>query len=336
MSKQHIDIDRNALQNKILHLEKKYMDVIEEIITSDNFINDLKNIEAETQEYYDLLTEVWGKKNKIKEASERLLRHHMYTSFPNAQKFYPSPISSDIALELDDIVLNIDVKTIDKIGNSGDLKTTQFEHNQTSFVNKPVLPSGEFPGFQVKSNLKSIDPRTKKPILSYLVKIVYADNGKGCFNLLNSKRYPSMTLTCIPNGALSNLFENDLFGNFKDYTYFNKSNGNYYQPKFITTQEDFKVLDVNGQFVKIEQNTDIPDTWKRLSWNQKVGYFDIDKQIVWQIVSVKPKKQKHRDIYLKAVKYGNTARFNDDWLKERYDENDNKWLGKREYCQLYS
>ena len=130
------------------------MDILERIIRSDVFTNDLKNIERETQEYYEILQEVWGKKNKIKEASERLLRHHMYTNFPSATTFYPSPISCDIALELDDIILNIDVKTIDKIGNSGDLKTTQFEHNQTSFVNKPVLASGNFPGFKVQSNLK--------------------------------------------------------------------------------------------------------------------------------------------------------------------------------------
>ena len=245
MSEQKTYVQRTRLQNTILDLENKYMEVIENIITSDNFIQDLKNIESETQEYYEILDEVWGKKNKIKEASERLLRHHMYTNFPNASRFYPSPISCDIALELDDIILNIDVKTIDKIGNSGELKTTQFEHNQTSFVNKPVLASGSFPGFRVQSNIKSIDPRTQKPILTFLVKIGYSDNGEGDFHLLNSTNYPSLVLTCLPNGTLSNLFDNDLFANFKDYVYYEQHNGLEYKPRYITTREEYNCLDLN-------------------------------------------------------------------------------------------
>ena len=123
---------------------------------------------------------------KVKEVSERLLRHHIYLKFSGYEKFYSSPISCDIALELDDVILNIDVKTIDKIGNSGELNSTQFEHNQTSFLNEKVLKSGPFPGFSVKSNLQSIDPRTHKPLLTYLIKIGYSDDGKGIFNFINS------------------------------------------------------------------------------------------------------------------------------------------------------
>ena len=85
MSKQHIDINRTNIQNNILDLEEKYMNIIEKIVTSNSFLEDLKNIESETQEYYEILQEVWGKKNKIKEASERLLRHHMYTTFKEAE-----------------------------------------------------------------------------------------------------------------------------------------------------------------------------------------------------------------------------------------------------------
>ena len=44
MSEQKIDIQRTRLQNTILDLEKKYMDILERIIRSDVFTNDLKNI----------------------------------------------------------------------------------------------------------------------------------------------------------------------------------------------------------------------------------------------------------------------------------------------------
>ena len=334
MTQQDINITRSRLQNKILDLEKKYMNVIESIILSETFINDLKNIEAETKEYYELLDVIWGKKNKIKEASERLLRHHMYTNFEEAKKFYPSPISCDIALELEDIILNIDVKTIDKIGNYRELFSTQFEHNQTSFVNKKVLASGSFPGFPVQSNIKSIDPRTEKPILTYLVKIGYADNGNGNFEMINHSRFPSLVLTCLPNGTLSNLFDNDLFNNFKDYVYYSDRHGVYYKPKLITTKEEFNALNTEGKFHKIESTNQIPETWEKISINSKVGYYDRERNQLWW--TQEKMEHRHWNIQLVAVQCGNTARFNDEWLEKRFDSQNVFWSGERKYFKIYN
>lgn len=64
MSKQKIDCERSKKQNEILDLEEKYMKIIEEMVTSDEFLQDLKHIEKETQEYYYILDEVWGKRTK--------------------------------------------------------------------------------------------------------------------------------------------------------------------------------------------------------------------------------------------------------------------------------
>lgn len=334
MSKQYTDIKRTAEQNKILDLEQKYMTIIENIVTSKDFIEDLKHIEKETQEYYEILQEVWGKKNKVKEVSERLLRHHIYLKFSGSERFYSSPISCDIALELDDIILNLDVKTIDKVGNAGELNSTQFEHNQTSFINKKVLSSGYFPGFVVKSNLQSIDPRTHKPILTFLVKIGYSDDGHGTFYFINSTKYPSLVVTCLPNGALSNLFNDNLFSNFKDYTYYDHVTGIYYKPRYITSKDEFVTLTETAKFNRIEQQTDIPESWKRITWsNNKVGYYDDEKKVVWW--TVEKKKVNHWDIYLKAVKNGNTARFNDAWLEERYNSNNEYWCGEQKYYRIY-
>lgn len=333
MSKQNIDIARTPTQNKILDLEQKYMKIIEDIVTSDSFIEDLKHIEKETQEYYEILQDVWGKKNKVKEVSERLLRHHIYLKFSGAESFYSSPISCDIALELDDIILNLDVKTIDKVGNAGELSSTQFEHNQTSFVNEKVLASGSFPRFVVKSNLNSVDPRTNKPLLTYLVKIGYSDDGHGIFKFINSSDYPSIVVTCLPNGSLSNLFENNLFSNFKDYTYYDTVSGVYYKPKYITSKSEFISLTESTKFNKIEQQVDIPETWKKVTWSSKVGYYDSDKKVVWW--TVEKKKDNHWDIYLMAVKNGNTARFNDSWLEKRYNSKNEKWCGEHKYFKVY-
>ena len=334
MSKQYIDIKRTEEQNKILDLEQKYMTIIENIVTSRDFLEDLKHIEEETQEYYEILQEVWGKKNKVKEVSERLLRHHIYLKFSGSERFYSSPISCDIALELDDIILNLDVKTIDKVGNAGELNSTQFEHNQTSFINKKVLSSEDFPGFVVKSNLQSIDPRTHKPILTFLVKIGYSDDGHGTFYFINSTKYPSLVVTCLPNGALSNLFNDNLFSNFKDYTYYDHVAGIYYKPRYITSKDEFTSLAEKAKFNRIEQQTDIPESWKRITWpNNKVGYYDESKKVVWW--TVEKKQGKHWDIYLMAVKNGNTARFNDTWLEERYNSNNEYWCGEQKYYKIY-
>ena len=265
MSRQHIDYIRQTNQNKILDLEEKYMHVIEDIVTSKTFLEDLKHIEKETQEYYEIIQEVWGKKNKVKEVSERLLRHHIYLKFSGSERFYSSPISCDIALELEDVILNIDVKTIDKVGNAGELNTTQFEHNQTSFINKKVLASGDFPGFIVKSNLQAIDPRTHKPLLTFLVKIGYSDDNHGIFNFINSNDHPSIVVTCLPNGTLSNLFDDDLFSNFKEYTYYDTVSGIYYKPRYITAKDEFISLTESAKFNRIQQQTDIPETWKKIT-----------------------------------------------------------------------
>ena len=95
MSKQKTSYKRTTVQNHILDLEKKYMEILDKVFTSERFINDLKKIEEDTQEYYDLLADVWGKKNKIKEASERLVRHHLYTNFKGTNNFYPFPLPKD-------------------------------------------------------------------------------------------------------------------------------------------------------------------------------------------------------------------------------------------------
>lgn len=333
MAKQNTDYARTPIQNQILELEKKYMEKLNIMFTSEQFISDLKKIEADTQEYYDLLTEVWGKKNKIKEASERLVRHHLYTNFRGADNFYPFPISCDVALETEDAILNVDVKTIDKIGNASELTTTQFEHNQTSFINKPVLAADPFPGFKVKSNLQTMDPRTGKPIITYLVKIGYADDGNGTFRLINEDNKPSLVLTCLPSGILSNLFDDNLFSNFKDYVYYDEHDGIYFRPRYITSKNEFNTLSTSVKYNRIEQTTDIPDCWQRINSDSKIGYYDIERNILWY--AIPKKKLNHWDIYLCAVKYGNTARFNDEWLECRYDSSNNFWCGEIKHFNLY-
>ena len=66
MPQQNINITRTQMQNDILDLEKKYYSVIENIISSEAFINDLLLIEKEIRENYPKFQATWKLKNKIK------------------------------------------------------------------------------------------------------------------------------------------------------------------------------------------------------------------------------------------------------------------------------
>lgn len=61
---------------KVLDLEKKYFDILWNLFTSPDFINDLKVIEKEIQKQYHFLQNTWELKNKLKVPAERLVRQY--------------------------------------------------------------------------------------------------------------------------------------------------------------------------------------------------------------------------------------------------------------------
>ena len=60
-----------------------------------------------------------------------MIRFYFYKNL-NLVNIYPSPLSSDLAIELTDAVLCIDAKTIDMVGNPGDDRSI-FQKNQITF-----------------------------------------------------------------------------------------------------------------------------------------------------------------------------------------------------------
>lgn len=317
------------LQSTILDLEKKYFDFIDSLITSSKFIKDLENIETSIKSNYSYLANTWNLKNKLKIPAERLLRYHIIKN-DIVCGFYPSPISCDLAVEVADAILNIDIKTIDTIGNAGDITTIQFEHNQTSFKNKKVLGDGNFEGFEIKSNLPTIDPITKKPLLTYLVKIVYSDNGQS-FDIFKNTGYPLMTLTCLPNGELSSLFNNNLFSNAKNYNYFKKTDGEYYTPKKICQKSSYDILNSNEDKYKIMiKNCNIPNTWDKVKIVDKLGFYDNDTKTLWVPV-LRGSKPSDKTYELNAVKSPHTCRFDHTKLIKRYTSTNVCWNGIKSY-----
>lgn len=171
MSKQDTKIKRSNKQNEILDLEETYFGLLEGVFFSNKFQDDLLIIEKEIRENYPKFKDTWNLKNKLKIPAERLVRHHVYMQLHEKIKgIYPSPISSDIGIMMEDCILCIDVKTVDTIGNSVDINSTQVEPNQISFDNS------KYAYIKTESNLESIDHYTRRPVLTYVFKIIYTDD----------------------------------------------------------------------------------------------------------------------------------------------------------------
>ncbi len=318
MAFQDKTIPRTNMQNTILNLEKKYFSKLENIFTSDAFLSDLLLIEKEIRENYPKFKETWDLKNKIKIPAERVIRHHMYMQLSDEIRgIYPSPISSDFGVKMDDCVLCIDAKTLDTVGNAGDIRATAAEPNQVSFDNSrhKYIPT--------LSNLESIDHYSRLPVLTYIIKIIYTDNNYS-FTLARGD-HPSMVLTCLPNGELSNLFDKDIIQNFKTYDYYSEKDNVDFTPHFIpkelSTKKEkegyVKNYCVNERgFVPIEI---------ALEHGSKKAYFDSINRCYWWLTSIRNKA------VVMAVKNGSSMRFPNDVLRCRYDSSNNSWDGYREY-----
>ncbi|MCQ2977531.1 MAG: hypothetical protein MJ232_05900 [archaeon] len=317
MAKQNINIKRTDKMNKILDLEKKYYEKLKEIINSQEFINDLLLIEKEIREKYDKYEKVWKIKNKIKIPAERLVRHHIYTKLHDEIKgIFPSPISSDFGVKMEDCILCVDIKTLDTDGNKIDINSTSVEANQLSFDNKNHKYVKTF------SNLDPIDHYSRLDVLTYVIKIIYTDN-KTSFKL-SRETSPTLVLTCIPNGQLSELFDYDIIQNFKTYDYYDENDKQSLKEIEIPSQysnrkdeytETYCLDTLMCSKVEIELN----------SGKKKDAYFDAANGVIWWETQCNNKPM------IRAVKSGSTARIYNDILKERYDSKNEKWIGYEEF-----
>ena len=315
MGLQDKNIQRNQMQNRVLDLEKKYFAKINSMVQSKEFIDDLLLIEKEIRENYPEFKETWDLKNKIKIPAERLIRHYIYMQWhDDIESIYPSPVSSDLGIKMNDCIVCVDIKTIDTVGNSGDIKSTSTEKNQNSFDNR------NYPVFDFRSNLKSIDHYSRRPVLTFIIKIIYSDDGYS-FKLCREK-FPTIITTCIPNGEISNLFNFNIIDNFKTYDYYTETDNIYWKPYIIKTSSKDNEI--------IKQETDCEFINKRnfidMSHNiHKIAYYDVAKHCIWWLTSHNNKKA------VKAVKSGSSVRYNNEILKNRFDSQNNSWIGYKEY-----
>lgn len=321
---------------RVLDLEKKYFDILWTLFTSNNFIEDLKVIESEIQKQYNFLQNTWELKNKLKVPAERLVRQYIYKDLAHLVKhIYPSAVSSDVAFITEDAVINLDIKTLDTVGNRGDIFNLQFENNQSSFenINLDVDPRYPNSGVKVECMLPkeySYNNELALPMLTYFFTIVYSDNGHS-FELCREDETQSIYLKCLPNGFTSVLFENDIVNNFKTYTYLEHKHG--FPPVYLTDnadEVDSKVryfVSMNPDYVLIKGRTKTGAYCEKQihpKYNiNGVSWFPVSRQD-------KINKSIHR-FYLEAAYKGNTNRLSNDKLIYRFDSTDSPWFGLKKY-----
>lgn len=293
----------NSNQQLILDLEKKYYLQLKKIFTSFSFLHDLKEIETNIQENYQKLDGFWQIKNKIKVPLERLIRFHIYNNISPLGVFY-SPLSSDLALYTKDALINIDAKTTDLHGNRGDDSTIVVERNQISFRNKKMSVTPPFAGINYLPNLPSIDTYKNVPVLTYILRVTYTDNTKS-FHLNH------ITFDCIPNGELSELFENDIIENFKTYHYLTKTQAEKFGRKELLPKKSIKSnwleLSVGGGHYFFDNETKNP--------------YHPEQSVIWGFV----------DNVYKINIGGHSARISPNSINKRYDSCNREWFAHQRW-----
>lgn len=292
----------------IRDLERDYMDRLWTVFSSNEFINNLKEIEIYIKKNYLFLHDNWDEKNKIKIGVERLIRFYIYKNF-KVVNIYPSPVSSDMAVELDDILLNIDAKTIDMVGNPGDDTSIHFQKNQITFNNTPFFKQKvnghQFAGITFPARLESF--HNEKPVLTFFVTVNYFDDANlKTFNLSH------LSVCCVPHDLIvREEYENKIISNFKTYEYIGKAKaeiiGNDYLPK-IRIQRNWIAFSIKGtgeNDAYLDPNLEHP--------------FIKNSKAVWKIIGGK----------YGILTFGGSARIEKSKIKDRSDSKNKNWIGYR-------
>ncbi len=241
--------------NKILNIETKYLEKIWEIQNSNEFLEKLSEIEDVLKNNFDYIYQNFDDGNIIKVAIERLIRFFGYRDL-NAINIYPSPLSSDMAVETEDAIICIDAKTINMLTNAGDDNSIHFGRNQINFNNIPKyeteIGSHKFNGIYFRPHLNSI--HKNKPVLTFFTTVNYEDDHENNDNF----KLTNHSLVSVPNFYISReLFGDDIILNYKTYSYVKKElalrYGSQYMPK-----------------------SDKDSSWVEFRLHRSIAYFDIN------------------------------------------------------------
>ena len=305
MSHQDQNKPLSSQQNQILDLEENYFKDLLNIFNSPSFTKSLKKTEKWVQSNYVHLAK-WGNANKVQLACQRLIHFEVMKNLPNIIGVYASAISSDIAFETNDAIINIDSKTVSETGNPNDFKSLFLGPNQASFDHKHYAKQSQFPGLEVPFSLPSIDNISKKPVLTFFLLLKYFDN-KTIFEWFKDDN--NVRFICLPNGELSNLFNDEIITNPKTYAYF--KNGNTIISKPLNHKFGTKAINITV--------------------NSKKGYYlnNVSPNEIWLETDIGTGANRKR-VFCK-VKGLHSVRIDFSTLKTRYNSKKIPWVGYKSW-----
>ena len=235
---------------EILELEKEYQKKITDFIFDESFLKDLKKLEKGIKKDYLLVKSSYEKTQKLSDAFERILWLRL-PSILNNPSVFPLPISSDISLYDENIVLWVDAKAYDRHGNPGDLKEIEIGENQLttpslSRYKKEIIGldgnTFTFPGFQVSPNILKSYPNGiygDKPIFSYVIQLWSYDDGQDI-------DLEKIEISCIPHILSYEMTFNDsILASTKGYKYYKntyKDDAIYGYYERDSFPSDFKIV----------------------------------------------------------------------------------------------
>ena len=297
--------------NKIKDLEKHYMHEITKVVESKSFQNDLQRLEKYIIDNYDILRENSSEENKIKVGAERLIRYYFYSKL-KVVDIYPSPISADIALELKDVILNIDAKTINMRTNAGDDNAIHFQKNQITFDNKPfykqTVQGYNFAGATFPSRMVAY--HNNKPVLTFFITINYEDTpSKKAYRLTH------MSVCAVPHGEIVERdYNNDILDNLKSWGYIGKNEAKR-SPLLGRKYIPLAKRPPDPSWIPFSIKGGKNDAW--LDPNLEHPYKDIGGYCVRKI----------EDKKYKIVSYGGSARISKNKIADRTDAKGKQWKG---------
>ena len=295
--RQDKNINLNNNQKIILDLEKKYFTDLVNLFSGQDFFDSLKDLKNWISRNYSKL-QSWKKTNKCDLAVERLINFHTNNLYQNnIQKVYASPISSDIAFETNNAIINIDSKTVNFKSNEVDWGQLQLGPNQSSFVHDNYCSTNQFPGIPVKFHVDTRDNISNKPVLTFILMIMYNDDGNS-FSWFKKNDDFHIKFCCIPNGELSNLFHYNLIKNIKTYSYKKYTNS-------------------KGKIVTIKKNT-YPQGSLPVKVGSKKCFYHPNTRETYGIKD-SPKYS--------IIESTNTVRMEFDDLEFRFDSSGTQWTG---------
>ena len=307
----------------IRDFEKKYFKEILWIFNNPKslFKKHLIELESNTIKNYSNLKQLWGKKNKIDIAVERILRFHLYRGL-QVIDVYTSPLSPDVAIELKDVILCLDAKTVDLHGNSGDENTLQFQKNQVTFDGNPLSgrssrPEVKWPGLRFPAQLEKY--HNGKPCLTFFINFCYEDDG-------TSFRLSHVSFCSVPHGQIVQEapYFNNLSHNYKGWSYIeDSSHGKNYKP-------------IKESHANFSNKSMYWDPIYKQDSKTKNYYVDsyIDDSLshpIWSGDNCLWKSPEGGSKEWKVSLWGGSARIWKDKLKSRVDGNKNPWQGVEEF-----